>query len=139
VSVEDSPAKDTLNHLWGLIEMPGIDLYELRQVFGRWEVGTWFQINDSLIGWRKGVERPFVIFTDYDGGPLADARPRSTTSRSAFEHVAHGLRHEAGCQIDRDGWIHVDVVASLPADLLPSSYSCTEPDDMAVDRLRALG
>jgi hypothetical protein len=115
----------------------GIDLYELRRQFARWEVGTWFEINDSVIGWQ-GKDRPFVIVTDYDGGPLADARPRSASRRSSFAHAAHQPGHEARCQIDRDGWIHVRVVASLDAEWLDAAYTCTEPDAGTVGRLRTL-
>jgi hypothetical protein len=115
--------------------MRGIDLYELRRQFARWEVGTWFEINDALIGW-KGKDRPFVLVSDYDGRPLADARPRSSTRRSSFDHPAHTPSHEPGCQIDRDGWVHVRVVASLDAELLDTAYACTEPDAAIVVRLR---
>jgi hypothetical protein len=123
---------------FGVSRMRGIDLYELRRQFARWEVGTWFEINDAVIGWKKGVDRPFVIFTDYDGGPLADTRPRSSTTRSTFEHAAHEPHHEAGCRIDRDGWIHVQAVASMRAELLETAYACTEPDTTTVNRLKAL-
>jgi hypothetical protein len=114
-----------------------MDLYELRRQFARWEVGTWFEINDGLIGWKKGVDRPFVIFTDYDGGPLADARPRSSTNPSTFQHAAHEAHHEPGCRIDRDGWIHLQVVVSLNSELLETTYACTETDVATVNRLKA--
>src|SRR5262245_57481860 len=30
----------------------GLDLNELRRQFGRWPVGTWFEINDRFLGWK---------------------------------------------------------------------------------------
>jgi hypothetical protein len=125
------------HHLGGRLRLRGIDLYELRRQFARWDVGTWFEINDSFIGWQ-GKERPFVIVDEYDGGPLADARPRSASRRTSFAHAAHARGHEARCRIDRDGWIQTRVVASLDAEWLEAAYMCTEPDADTVTRLKAL-
>jgi hypothetical protein len=115
--------------------MPGIDLYELRRQFARWGIGTWFELDDSLIGWQ-GKDRPFVLIVDYDGGPLATGSPRSASRASAFTHQAHPAAHEGGCRIDQAGWIHTRIRAPLEAEWLADSYMCTEPDPQALKRLR---
>src|SRR5262249_4627922 len=114
----------------------GLDLYELRRQFGRWQTGTWFEINDGFLGepW-KGKDRPFVLAADYEGGPLALGRPRRASRKSNFPRAAHDARHEPTCQIDCGGWIN-RVRAPLEADWLPAAYRCTEPESSVIERLR---
>jgi hypothetical protein len=79
---------------------------------------------------------PFVLVFDYEGGPSATVRPRSTTNRRGIEDVAHPADHERTCKIRERGWI-LHVLWSLGADAIcAENYSCVEPSERIVESLR---
>jgi hypothetical protein len=102
------------------------------------EPGAWFKANDAAIGGPGKPARRFVLVARYEGGPSVRMAPRSSQtpppSVKYVAHLAHPSRHESGCAIGVDGYItlrsnpiHFDDIAS---------YSCHDPDDALVAKLR---
>lgn len=113
------------------------------RLFGH-SLGTWFWVpNDQTLHaiterrWsEKEGSHPFVLVFDYDGGPSATVRPRSTTSDRGLDHLAHPADCAVSCKIDRRGWI-LRVLWSLRADALSADhYSCVEPYEDIVTALK---
>lgn len=113
------------------------------RIFGR-SFGTWFWVPNSqavnpakLLRWdeREGTH-PFVLVADYDGGPAAAVRPRSLSSPSGIAHDGHPPGHALSCKIDKKGRI-VPVLWSLGPDAIcAANYSCTEPYEEILQKLR---
>jgi len=112
------------------------------RVFG-YSKGAWFWVpNDESTHPATGRtwsalpgRHPFVLLSDYTGGPALAVRPRSTTSKSGLAHSAHPPRHVSTCKIEKDGWI-LRVLWSLGAHAVSAkNYSCLEPDVVVVSAL----
>src|SRR3954452_22133907 len=88
-------------------------------VLEHYDVGSWFALSDDF--WSgKGIPRPFVLATEWTGGPLAQLYPRSTRpfgSDARIPHEAHRAEHEPRCAVTVPGWIVLQRL-SVPADRL---------------------
>jgi hypothetical protein len=106
------------------------------RLFG-YSQGGWFWVANEQSSWGKEAGfHPFVLIADYDGGPSAVVRPRSTTNTFGIQHAAHPVDHSITCKIRKDGWV-LTMLWSLRRDLISAdSYSCNEPDEGLLLKLR---
>lgn len=116
-----------------------MDLRQLRDLLGEYKAGSWFVLNSSASGFAQDKPlhyRPFILIADWSTArPIAQTKPRSTTSRNGLPHDAHPRDHDPGCRINKPGCI-VNVRWSVSSELVRSeNYSCTEPDDSIMKRL----
>jgi hypothetical protein len=125
--------------------MTTLDDLEAR-VFGH-RAGDWYWLANSLsvnqetgLRWDlKQGTHPFVLVTDYTGGPSARSRARSAHYRSDFAHPPHPSDCSPTCKIKMKGWIQ-KVRWPLKASALDARwFSCHEPDEDVVARLRHEG
>jgi hypothetical protein len=106
-----------------------------------YQPGSWFLLPESILHVsKKAGVRPWVLLSR-TGGPLARGFARTTGSGSARNSVRHEAHtHEVtqvGCAINKDGRVLTRVTIHVPADdLRDHNYSCLEPDDAVVERLR---
>lgn len=106
--------------------------------------GTWFWVANSqsvhpgkLIRWNPGQgTHPFVLVAEYDGGPTATVRARSKSSRQGIQHSAHPSGHSPSCKIREEGRIVAPLWSLGPAALCTENYSCQEPYEEIVAKLR---
>ena len=106
------------------------------RLFG-FSIGAWFWVSNEQSSWGKTPgSHPFVLVGDYDGGPTATVRPRSTTNKDGIPHQAHPPDCALSCRIRHDGWV-LPMLWSLRRDLITAdSYSCNEPYVELLDKLR---
>ncbi len=113
-----------------------VDWDALRCALGEdYEVGTWFCVPEDLVRMRRG--RQFAnkhgmrrVVQATRPGPNAVLYPRSTSIPGPFSHPRHvHPEWEGKCEIDRDGWVQLNVPVTVCTDALcHDSYCCCEPD-----------
>jgi hypothetical protein len=113
------------------------------RLFGH-SLGTWFWVANSQslhpvkrMRWnpRPGTH-PFVLISDYTGGPAATVRARSKSSTQGIQHNAHPRGHSRTCKIREPGHIVEPLWSLGPAALCAENYSCQEPYEEILAKLR---
>jgi hypothetical protein len=113
------------------------------RLFGH-SLGTWFWVANSQslhpgkrIRWNPGQgTHPFVLVTDYDGGPAATVRARSRSSDQGIPHAAHPRDHSLSCKIKDEGRIVPPLWSLGPDAICAENYSCQEPYEEILEKLR---
>lgn len=112
---------------------------------GKYVVGTWHILDESLTRWSRKATRPWLVTADYGSGPNVAMMPRTTQDYggpTAIRHPAH--RHgerspdRATCRIKARGRICTGERKAFPREWIADDrgYSCREPD---VALLEAIG
>jgi hypothetical protein len=105
------------------------------RLFGA-DPGAWYLLANeetlhSATGkpWSRNPGRhPWVLISEYSGGPTARMRPRTSTGGSGLVHKRHPPSCEETCRINKPGWIPT-IVFSIKGSLLrDEDFSCNEPD-----------
>jgi len=113
------------------------------RLFG-YSFGSWFWVSNDqsvdaakLIHWSaESGSHPFVLVAEYDGGPVATVRPRSTSNKTGILHAAHPAAHVSTCKIEREGWILPMLWSLGPEAICADNYSCQEPYEEIAEKLK---
>jgi hypothetical protein len=113
-----------------------MDLRQLRDLLGAYEIGTWFLISSEHSSFAAGKgfhSRPYVLVRPWrNNHPIAHCRPRSRTNSRGLAHAAHDWGHYPTCHVTESGFIVHELVAVRSSGICHENFSCIEPDETVI-------